>query len=371
MVASYFFLKERINLIQGVGATCILVGASVSFLPALMHPTAGTSTTAGILIFVASLLPSASSNVYKEACFRSKTDEMAVDVNLLSAIVAIFQVLIGFSFMPILAMPAFGGLPFSEMPNQMKLGFQCFLGQGPLCAPRLALHLHPSFHSISRSNLKRLHFKIMYSDPLPGDHCAGVTWHQSATFAMMNYCVVNFTYNLLQLLVTKHGSAVLMVVSSALALPLTNFAFSSRALMGHYVDKTSMADIAALVIVVSGFVVYSFDGLGDNGKSKKRRARLLPLQAAGGSMAYFRERSNSDPASLMWSPKVYRSPRFDRYSPSSSVLQKTTGTPRETLPFAQSSRGVQYEALTSTPPINVAISPISLDNEAKQEASSL
>jgi len=130
MVASYFFLKERINLIQGVGATCILVGASVSFLPALLHPTAGTSTTTGILIFVASLLPSASSNVYKEACFRSKTDEMAVDVNLLSAIVAIFQVLIGFCFMPILAMPAFGGLPFNEMPNQMKLGFQCFLGQG-------------------------------------------------------------------------------------------------------------------------------------------------------------------------------------------------------------------------------------------------
>jgi drug/metabolite transporter (DMT)-like permease len=132
IVASYFFLKERIHLTQGIGATCILIGASVSFLPALVHPTAGASTTTGILIYIMSLVPSASSNVFKEACFRSKTDEMAVDVNLLSAIVAIFQVVLGFCFMPILATPAFGGLPFSELPNQMKLGFKCFLGQGTL-----------------------------------------------------------------------------------------------------------------------------------------------------------------------------------------------------------------------------------------------
>lgn len=187
---------------------------------------------------------------------------------------------------------------------------------------------------------------------------------------MMNYCFVNFAFNFLQLLVTKHGSAVLMVVSSALALPVTNFAFSSRALMGHNADKTNVADIAALVVVVGGFVVYSFDGLGDNGNSKKKRARLLPLQAAGGSMAYFRERSNSDPVNLMWSPKVYRSPRFGRYSPSSSVLQKATANAQEESPFAPM-RGIEYAALASTPPVAVAIAPRPYEYQESKEASSL
>lgn len=43
---------------------------------------------------------------------------------------------------------------------------------------------------------------------------------------------MNFLYNVLQLLITKHGGATLLVISAALALPVTNLAFKMRFIMG-------------------------------------------------------------------------------------------------------------------------------------------
>ena len=71
------------------------------------------------------------------------------------------------------------------MPSQLLLGFRCFLGH----------------------------------NSQPGDTCGG------ATLAMFSYVLVNFCYNVLLLLITKHGSAMLLVISTALALPITNTAF--------------------------------------------------------------------------------------------------------------------------------------------------
>ena len=59
---------------------------------------------------------------------------------------------------------------------------------------------------------------------------------------MLIYCVINFAYNVLQMVVTKHGSATLCVVSSALALPLTNVAFASPLLMGADAEDLTWAD---------------------------------------------------------------------------------------------------------------------------------
>jgi hypothetical protein len=47
-----------------------------------------------------------------------------------------------------------------------------------------------------------------------------------------SYVLVNFLFNVLQLLITKHGGATLLVISAALALPVTNVAFKMRWIMG-------------------------------------------------------------------------------------------------------------------------------------------
>ncbi len=103
------------------------------------------------------------------------------------------------------------------MPNQVKLGFLCFLGQ----------------------------------NSLPGDECS---YNYIATSV---YIVINFFYNILILLVTKHASATLFALAFALRLPLTQIAYCIPFLMQSYVEKFTWESIVSLVIVLIGFAVYS------------------------------------------------------------------------------------------------------------------
>jgi hypothetical protein len=54
-----------------------------------------------------------------------------------------------------------------------------------------------------------------------------------------------------------------VVVSSALALPLTNLVFSSKALLGEDAEPLSKYNLVALVLVVLGFIAYSLLGRED------------------------------------------------------------------------------------------------------------
>ena len=311
ILMSAVWLREHVTCAQAVGSGAILVGTAVSVFPALLTPNSHTTTTAvGVSIFSLGIIPCALSNVYKEAAFRH---ELRIDLYLLSLLVAIFQCFVGFFFTPILALPAFGGLKFNEMPNQLVDGWKCFLGEDP----QLGDHCGPT--PVSSEN-----------------KAAGlIASLNSAPATLLLYCLVNFAYNVFSLLVTKHGSAILMVVSAALALPLTNIAFASEVLMGDDAEPFTQWDVAALLVVVIGFIVYSSNGVMSetrsgnshdrgNREGTSKYAKLMPIQGAGGSMMYIRERSNSDP-NLMWSPNfALRTPesRFGRYSPATRLSTK-------------------------------------------------
>lgn len=68
-----------------------------------------------------------------------------------------------------------------------------------------------------------------------------------------SYVLVNFLFNVLQLLITKHGGATLLVISAALALPVTNVAFKMRWIMGTcvtYVRPCSLSSLRHFVLVL-------------------------------------------------------------------------------------------------------------------------
>jgi hypothetical protein len=63
--------------------------------------------------------------------------------------------------------------------------------------------------------------------------------------------LVNFLFNVLQLLITKHGGATLLVISAALALPVTNVAFKLRWIMGAYLPACRRDGVSAYLRVNS------------------------------------------------------------------------------------------------------------------------
>ena len=323
LALSFLFLGQRFTPAQSVGALIIFVGAGIAIVPSFLGGGSDpgtdddgdgvaappTSTVAGVLLFFSSIVPGAFSNVYKEWGFAQFT----VDLYYLTTCVSAIQVLFGFAFLPLLQMPAFGGIPLRDIPQQFTLGFQCMLGH----------------------------------NSLPGDDCG------DALETMIGYVLVNFLFNVLQLLITKHGGATLLVISAALSLPVTNFAFSMPWIMGEDTEPYNVYDVVALVVVLGGFLLYStWDDVMDKHAQRKR----LPIQFAAGSVMYMRERSNSDPSTPGYTPIRIEPPRrrgsidlqLNRSSlgpPSSSRLV----TPSKAIPILQQQQRKRQAAAGAVP----------------------
>ena len=125
------------------------------------------------------------------------------------------------------------------MGSQLSDGFQCFLGTNP-------------------------------RDP-SDTGCVDSAW------LLMSYIIINFIYNIMMLAITKKGSAVLLVTSQALSLPITNIAFSLKSFMGENAEPLTITDLAGLVLVCIGFVAYSGLGFAKN---------FMVAQGPPGQMAY-------------------------------------------------------------------------------------
>ena len=110
-----------------------------------------------------------------------------MDLYLLSGIVAMFQVVVGFAFVPVLALPAFGGIKFKDMPSQMSDGMACFLGGQPRVGDHCAAP--PSTGGRDDADADWSIWSLLGLD--------------SAAAAMLLYCFVNFGYNVLSLLVAR------------------------------------------------------------------------------------------------------------------------------------------------------------------------
>ena len=250
MALSAAYLHVRFRRHQLVGSVLIVLGCAFASLPFFfpsLNPDppgggggvgddddgggglSGPSRWLSILVFVVSIIPAAMSNVFKEV--EMKGDDLNVYVT--TVVVSLWQEVIGFLFLPLLRLQVFGGMSSAQMARQMGDGYACFLGRA--------------------------------------DGCEGAGW------LFIVYVGVNFLYNVLLLLITKHGSAVLLVVANALALPVTNVAFTLPLLMGSDAERFGVADLVGLVLVVVGFLTYSAFGLAK---------RFLLAQGPPGQMTY-------------------------------------------------------------------------------------
>jgi hypothetical protein len=174
-----------------------------------------------ILIYLGSNVPMALSAVYKEIAFKSGEQ---VNVWYLCQWVSIYQFLISWLFMPITVLPAFGGDGWSNVFDRFYQGLECAFGMNDVCPD--------AFHA-----------------PFPCDERLGTFW------LLLGYCIVNFTFNWIGLLLTKHSSATIRSVSYAVILPCTSLAFTLP-LMGSLQEKITVYTPVAIVIVLLGFALY-------------------------------------------------------------------------------------------------------------------
>ncbi len=153
---------------------------------------------------------------YKEKAF--KRDR--VDVLYLTQWVSIFQLLFGLGLAPLQALPGIGsahGVPISSIPSSFQRSWQCFL-------------------------------------QTPSSGCADQ--HPSPSLLLLGFCGINLVFNTAGLFISKHGSAILNVITYAVLLPITTLLFSLHPLMGTYTEPLRATTVAGLLVVVLGFYLY-------------------------------------------------------------------------------------------------------------------
>lgn len=215
-------LKEQLHVRYRwghyLGAFIIIVGIVVALLHAFLYSSGASGNTVfGIIVFFLSSTPTAFSGVYKEIAFKGAD----LDIYYVNAWVALWQFLVGLLFLPITAIPGFGGLTFDEIPGNLNDGALClFAGENSITT---------------------------------GAHPDDCTW---AWTMVLGYIAANIAYNIVILLVIKYGSAALLYVASAVVLPLANIAFTLDFIMGNQAQNLSVYDIVGLVVILIGLLIY-------------------------------------------------------------------------------------------------------------------
>jgi drug/metabolite transporter (DMT)-like permease len=228
MVAAYVVLRQKYKPIQVFGAVLIIGGTALAIVPTFTG--GGDSGSSGavwysVVLYTMSNAPSAAAYVFKEWAFKAAD----LDVFYLTAMVSWIQLLLSWLWVPLLALPGFGGQPLDTVLPSFVNGFKCFIGD----------------------------------ETMPVVNAAGVfvgycSWRN--TVYTFGYSFSGFAAGILQLYVIKKGSAVLSIIAQAISLPLANIVFSIGPIMGKEVEPFTPYSIGGLVVVTIGFLIYSFFG---------------------------------------------------------------------------------------------------------------
>eukprot|EP00656_Telonema_subtile_P007462 TRINITY_DN13500_c0_g1_i6.p1 TRINITY_DN13500_c0_g1~~TRINITY_DN13500_c0_g1_i6.p1 ORF type:complete len:386 (-),score=61.79 TRINITY_DN13500_c0_g1_i6:27-1184(-) len=224
MAFSAAFLRTRFSVRQVLGACLVVLGASLAIFPELFKGSCNCKV-GYVIIYFLSDVPQSASQVYKDYAFK-KGD---LNVFYLTCVVSWFQLAMTWAYLPLQTLDALGGFDMSSIPEVFSDGFKCFLGNTDI----------PVYNSD--------HLVTGYC----GSHVPAIT---------MVFSIAGFTAGILQLIVMKKGSATLSVLTSAVALPLSDLAFNWPALMRLIeVDVTSFSwyNLGGVSLVVVGFLAYS------------------------------------------------------------------------------------------------------------------
>lgn len=213
MMISKITLNARYTSSQYSGASIVMLGIVAVLLPSLSQSSGNSTGSAElfwIFVLVLSCVPMCLSSVYKEKAL----GEVEIDVVYLNGCVAFFQ----FLFAIPICIPSAEVINVSTsqiLPNIWD-GMRCWFG----------------------------------IDTLESDQCS------SAPFFVTAYLAFNIVYNILTVIVLKHGSANILWMASTVIVPLSDLAFSLPFMPNH--KPMTIFDVIGLVIIMLGLTIYRF-----------------------------------------------------------------------------------------------------------------
>ena len=240
MLLSWRILHKQPNAVALGGAGVIVLATLLAVLPSLTDSGGGGNDDKvvtywySVLIFLMGQLFFASEKVLEEVCFHRYA---RLDVLRMFQWTMVVQTLLYFPYYLVQNIDAFGGLDLADLPYVLRDGLICTVGGDALSA------------NPNRPNC---------------------TWRNP--FLFFTYCVVDYCCYGLGLYVIQRGGANLVVLATAISLPITNLAFSLPLPLHGFGEKFEALNLVALLCATSGFYVY--ERYGDTADvSEKHRLR--------------------------------------------------------------------------------------------------
>lgn len=216
MLCSAIMLRRKYNLVQVGSVLVILIGLFVAFFPSLHDSNSDNSIWWNLIFFIASI-PIAFATVYQEKAFQ----EQKIHLSYMLFWCSVYQcmtILLGF---PVDFIPKFGRAEsMDDFWKDQKHAFQCFVNNPePDCkdcdCPLLSL------------------FLVLFV----------LSYVLSSIFALG---------------VVKYGNATFSFIVVTLCIPLSEFVFNMKFLMGKYVEPMRIWNLVSLVILCLGVLPYRF-----------------------------------------------------------------------------------------------------------------
>eukprot|EP01138_Halocafeteria_seosinensis_P016495 gb/GECG01016826.1/.p1 GENE.gb/GECG01016826.1/~~gb/GECG01016826.1/.p1 ORF type:complete len:484 (+),score=47.23 gb/GECG01016826.1/:1-1452(+) len=231
MVCNYLFLGNSFRKSHYLGVTLAVYGVLVKLIPQFQgnSDSSNGASSSGIayigwsLVMIASAIPSAMSNAFKEVVLKKVPN---LDEFYMAANVGLWQLIFGMVTIPTIGIPFTANyVPLNQLGDYIKDASNCFVGNQP--------------HQKSEC----------------GNGAGGV----APVWLFLIFVGFNITFNLLMLMIFRQGSSVLFVVASTVRLPLVDILLMWRLLSGPAYAKFSLFDGFALFALIVGIAAYQSD----------------------------------------------------------------------------------------------------------------
>lgn len=226
MFMSWLFLKHKTTLLSITGAILIIIGAGFS---AMHSDNSQQFFWYSSVLYAGGQVFIASERVFEENVF---TRHRSLDVMVMFMWTMWTQFLLGWALYPLQTLPALGGLVLSDIPAVIWDGVLCTAG-------------------ITSAGIDR-------------PEC---TWVNPVLF--FTYCTVDLCCYAWGLYVIQKGGANLMVIASAVSLPVIQCVWMLPFMQFNGKVDFLWSDGVALVCVLMGFGICEF--LSEEGKERQRR----------------------------------------------------------------------------------------------------
>ena len=239
LLFSWIALGKRPSSLAAAAASLIVAGTAISGMRTVLQPESSEPVAVfgwAILLFAAAQLFLAAEKVVEEATF---TTYDSLHPMVMFCWTLTTQFVLGWALYPLQTIPELGGISLADVPAIVRDGIACTAGLAP-CTPGHAV----------------------------------VFWA---------YTCVDFWCYYMGLWVIQRGGASLLVLVTAVALPLQQLALCARPLLGRWAETFFWGDAIALLLVLLGFGVYQ--GLSPEGRAA-RLAGSAPAQPAEGEGSF-------------------------------------------------------------------------------------